>query len=441
VAIRQDVVSTGHVASLDGDVAPVKGISTKLGAAIQTPGVSAFIVPDLDKDRSMKLLTPLEYKGAQETLLARKGEIRIHSIRNIYDAIKILMDDESIVRGSLKSEFFDTNATASDTEGILSRVIAHLAVGNEKRFWDGLGDLILNHHIENAHSLLRTYADFHTRNQRYPEKFGEKLFRLAISLPPLTRNLDGLFPLLPMASCIKLSQHANENDHEDVRQLYKAAFNGRHGVLPRTVPRGETIPLEQGGDENDLIERVLEEISEENLTEKVALPVDEARLSYVSEKATVHDGFEFNDAITAFYVHMFRHIESPSGNMNRDALAAEAIDLVQRAFDQKGGYKAALAEGTHGANGGMRAVLDSMTERLKQEERAKCISRGFKEAIDPLDWDAKVRLMEVFIKRIEPELPPDLKDIPPKKLASHWETVLQCYAESRDRISDFLKRL
>jgi len=53
VGIRQDVVCTGHVASIDGDLAPVRGISAKLDAAHSTPEILAFVLPDMEKDRSL----------------------------------------------------------------------------------------------------------------------------------------------------------------------------------------------------------------------------------------------------------------------------------------------------------------------------------------------------------------------------------------------------
>ena len=138
---------------------------------------------------------------------------------------------------------------------------------------------------------------------------------------------------------------------------------------------------------------------------------------------------------------MFRYTGSPAGHLNRAALSTEAVDLVEKAFERRGGYKAALAEGKYGINGGMRLVLDTMTEHLKLQEKGKYIVRVFKDAMDPLDWDAKVRLMEVFRKRIGPELPSELRDLPAKQLASSWEEIIQCYAESMDKVSELMKRL
>ena len=127
--------------------------------------------------------------------------------------------------------------------------------------------------------------------------------------------------------------------------------------------------------------------------------------------------------------------------MNPAALSAEAIDLAGRAFENRGGYKDALAEAMYATNGGLRRVFDAMTERLKQEQKEKHITMLLKNAIDPLDWDAKVGFMQIFMELIRPDLPADLRDLPPKRLASHWEAIVEHYAEMKAKVSSLLRRL
>ena len=441
VGLRQDIVSTGHVASLDGDIAPVRSISTKLDAILTSPGVTAFVLPDLEKDSSLEMLTPVEYETAKESLLRHKGDIRIQSINGVHDAVSACTTDESIVLGSLRTGFFDHKAAFIESKGPVCRTVALLAQRNENRFWDVLERSLLNRGTKKARLLLQTYVDYHMRNQRYPENFGEQLYRLVISLPSSIRRLDDLFPLLPMDSCINLSQHANKPDLDDVRQLHKAAFGEGFSRPPYSVNKTEKVSSHKGSTENELFERLLYELSEENLAEKFGFPLDEARLSYATETVTVRDAFEFNDAITAFYAHLFRHTASPVGHAKRSVLSGDAIEKVEKAFERKGGYNGALSEGKFGTNGGMRLVFDAMTEHLKQERKAKYITAVFKETIDSLDRDAQVRLMRVFMDRIGPVLPADLRDLPAEKLAPHWETIIRHYTKLKEKVSDLLKRL
>jgi len=441
VGLRQDIVSTGHVASLDGDIAPVRGISAKIDAILASTDITSFVLPDLEKDRSLEVLTPVEYETAKESLLRHKGEIRIQSISGIHNAVNAFMTDESIVLGSLRTGFFDAKGTFMQSKGPAGRTVALLTDGNEDRFWDVLEHSLLNRGIEKARLLLQTYVDYHMKNQKYPENFGEQLFRLVISLPPSIRKLNDLFPLLPMDSCINLSQHAKKPDMDDVWQLHKAAFGEGLSRLPYPVDKTEKVPFLKGRRENEMVEWLLSELSEENLTEKFGFPLDEARLSYATDAVTVRDAFEFNDAITAFYAHLFRHTASPLGHAELDVLLEDAIKLVKKAFERKGGYKGALSEGKFATHGGMRIVFDAMTEQEKQDRKAKYITALFKKTIDSFDKDAQVRLMRAFMDRIGPGLPADLRDLPAEKLAPHWEIIIQHYTELKEKVSDLLKRL
>jgi len=441
IPLRQDIVCTGHVASIDGDIAAVRGIPIKLEAALATPGISAFILPDLDADRSLQNQTPFQYKAAKDSMLKHKRDIKIYSVIDLHEAAKIFLTDEAIVSGSLETEFFHVKPTVRDSEGPVNRIVALIYEGNNKRFWAALSYSLLNRRLEKGKSLLQTYVNFHLRKQFYPENLGELLIRLVISLPPWIRRLDDLFPLLSMDLYIKLTQFAKKNDHEDIRQLYKAIFGEGIGGFFHRMDENKSLKTNEGSLENELLEKLLAELSEENLANKIGFALDEARVSYVTDKVTVKDGHEFNETITAFYAHIYRHLESPTGHLSRSALSTKAIGVVEEAFEHKGGYTAALAEAKYGVNGGVRLIFDTMTEHLKKEKKGKYISMIFKVMIDPLEWDMKVRLMTVFMGLIGSVLPADLKDIPADQVAKHWEEIIRCYADSLDKVSDLLKRL
>jgi len=441
VPLSQDIVCTGHVASIEGDIAPVRGIPIKLEAVLATPGISVFVLPDLDIDRSLKKKTPFAYQAAKESLLRHKGDIKIHSIVDIHDAARIFMTDEAIVQGSLESGFFHAKATDRGLESPANRTIALFSEGNDKRFWVALESYLLNQSIQKAKQLLQIYGDFHLRNQLYPEKFGEQLYYLAMSLPPSTRKLGDLFPLVSVELYIRLTQYAKKSDYVDVQQLHKAVFGDGVGRPTNRIDKNREIKTHEDSLEDELLGSFIAELNNENLAEKVGRPLDEARSRYVTDTVIVKNGFEFNEAIAAFYAHIYRYLGSPTGYLKRSALSTEAIDIVKKAFEHKGGYKAALSEGVRGINGGMRFVFDVITEFLKREQKNKHINMVFKDIIDSSDWDTQVRLMEIFKERIGPILPANLRDMPTEQLAKHWEEIIRCYVDSLDKVSDLLKRL
>ena len=119
----------------------------------------------------------------------------------------------------------------------------------------------------------------------------------------------------------------------------------------------------------------------------------------------------------------------------------EALDLVERAFDTAGGWKGAFAEARDGVHGGLRAVLDAMTQCHKHGEQAKRVRLVLRGALDPLDWDGKVALMGALMDRLAPHLPPELVAQPPESLAKHYELVVQAYVSSFEKVRALLRCL
>ena len=74
-------------------------------------------------------------------------------------------------------------------------------------------------------------------------------------------------------------------------------------------------------------------------------------------------------------IHLFRRVRGVDANEPVQAFGAEAFALLERTFAHGGGVKAALLEARTGAKGGMRYVLDAMTEQFKKEERGKEVER------------------------------------------------------------------
>jgi hypothetical protein len=151
--------------------------------------------------------------------------------------------------------------------------------------------------------------------------------------------------------------------------------------------------------------------------------------------------WEFLEIITVFYLHLIRHVRSPVDPISNAAVTEDAQDLLRRTFAGKGGADAALAEAEHGTHGGLRVVLDALTEQFKAEQLSKFVERVLKEALDPHDWDAKVAFMSALLARLGPQLPPELRAQPPARFARRYEPIVRAYVESLDRVKEVLRAL
>ena len=82
-----------------------------------------------------------------------------------------------------------------------------------------------------------------------------------------------------------------------------------------------------------------------------------------------------------------------------------------------------------------------MTEQLKQERYSDHISRAFKEAVDPMNWESRVAFVKSFMKRVGYTLPDEIKNKPLQHLAHHSEDLIRAWTQSLDRFKGVLRSL
>ncbi len=291
----------------------------------------------------------------------------------------------------------------------------------------------MEQNIDQARDLLQARMRFHVETNTYPEAFGIRLLRLIQSLPPYIRRLKAFYPLAPISSCIQLGQSADEKEARDVQWLIKAVTGdgiGVHDKKERDDDRPPEDTTEQG---QSILDSILDRISEKQLTESIAIPADSALVSFTLDRSVVDSIEEFNRILYSFYLHLQRHTHSIPVILDEDQAGADAQDLLEQTFGAHGGVKAAHAEALDGCKGGIRWVLEHITNRYKQKEKEKWVNKIFKDALDPMQWEEKVRLIEVLLKRLAPFLPPDIRDQPPERFALHTEILVQAYVQSLDQ--------
>jgi len=76
IPIPQDVVATGALASVDGDIVLVSGLPEKLETAVADRSIRLLLYPDLDGDASLKMLAPSERRAVEDALATASYSIR-----------------------------------------------------------------------------------------------------------------------------------------------------------------------------------------------------------------------------------------------------------------------------------------------------------------------------------------------------------------------------
>ena len=438
--IRQDVVMTGHVASTEGDLRPVSNLLVKLEAAAAHDGTQTFLYPATDADGSRAALCPEDQRREEGAIEAARGELRLHLVLDIAEVLRRVAGGEAIARSALRSGYFETDAACVAGDSTIDRAARWLGLGNPPRFWRAMEAHLRAGRGEDAKTLLGARVSYQLRRKRYPSGLGRRLLLLVRSLPPATRRLNkAAFPLAGVDRCLKLGNLAGEADLPDTQQLLDA-INGRAYAFSRRR-KGKVPGKKRSEDAEAAVDAALHEIRAEALAERIGVPIDAARAGFVLSEVTLESHAVFHETVTAFYVAMLSHTDLAPVPENEDAMAASATSFLDSAFRDQGGVEGAWAEARSGVNGGMRRVLDVMTEHYKarcQAEHVQCI---LDEILDPLDWDARVAFTRAFLGRLSSQLPPEVLSQPPERFASHASEIVQTYVQSIDRVGYLLRKL
>lgn len=427
--IRPDLVSTGEVSSSDGDIRPVGGLPQKLQAACTTPGVEVFAYPDLDPDHSLAGLAPEAFRQAAEAVATASGHIRVIAVRDLGDLIHRATTMLGRVQAALSAGYFHRRP-ATVTSGAKT-LLADL----DTDFWRCLEASLYQGRVAQARRLLSLRARAELRRHEYPSGLGAHLLSLVRSVPPAVRRRRRFLPLLPAATCFQLGCLAGTADQQDATELLCAA-SGQLGDVSRSEGSAKRTP-KTAPTMDALLESTLEAISAERLTEDVGVPADEARATFVLPGAIIDEYDQFNDTITAFHRALLRHTDGADAPAQPD----DALSLLERAYADAGGLAAARAEGKFASGGGMRVVLDRMTDQHKHELRFKRVHRILAEALDPQDWEGQVRFMRALVQRLHSHLPAAFQQADPSRLVRRRDEIVRTYVQGIDRLCNVFRTL
>ena len=151
-------------------------------------------------------------------------------------------------------------------------------------------------------------------------------------------------------------------------------------------------------------------------------------MSYLPGSIIADTEEDFQETVTTFYLHLLRHTRKVSDTVDAMAAGAEAYALLDKAFAKQGGVSAARAEAKSGINGGLRLVLDLMTDQYKVQEQENYVNYVIKKTLDPLSWDAKVAFMRKLLGRLGKNLPENAFN-EPERYTPFCEIIVKAYAK------------
>ena len=431
IPVPESIIATGHIDSFEGDVSMVRRLPEKLICALGQETINTFIMPAIHENDSLSILTPREKVRILDAVYEARKSMDVIEVSNVKELTGHVFSDEQVALSGLKHGFYGKKR--DQDKG--SSAGAFFLQDNEKRFWKVLENSLTGKRPDAAHELLASYCRYHIGKKIYPSQFGKKLRILFSSLPPHLQNsmMDSLD--LPVPEFIRLGQYATETDLKDVQHLLSSNISLKSGVKPaKEKERGVT-------ESDDKLGWMISEISPENLTRMIGLPIDTARAVFPLDGIIVESYHEFNRIVTSFYIHILMHLERISEPDDMSMMSAEAHAVLERAYAKKGGLNAALAEARSGLNAGLKHILDVFADQLKYEVKEKYINLVFKTALDPLDWDAKVAFMKSILDYLKPYLPNEIAAQPPERFCGHYEVIVRNIVQSSEHITSIFRTL
>ena len=439
LALPQDVVCTGHIGSMDGDVRMVASVEAKLGAVLTGPGFRRFVFPHPDADASLRVLAPAQRQQLIDALAAASERLQLFGVRSVRDLLLAVLEEEPLVLAALRSGYFHLEAqTLQDSDLPLTPAAAFLCWQNGQRFW-----LILERHLfagrhSASHRLLSAFVRCHVRKKQYPTDFGLKLKQLRDSLPPAVRGLKLKWPLIAVDQCVELARFAGPSDAQDVQFLFQAINVGGAQVIAAPVVTSPREASDEARSDDAAVDALLEQIRPRAVAQRINPPIHSARAAFTSA-LTVESSGELIDAVSRLYLMFLRHCGEASASTDPQSCRDDAVRVLESAFASEGGFRAALAEARWPASG-LPSVIDAFTERYKRERQTIFVERAIKEAI-PADWIERVRFTKAVLRKMDLELPEELRDLPPDRLANSIAEIIQAHVHSMEHVNRLLRSL
>ena len=182
-------------------------------------------------------------------------------------------------------------------------------------------------------------------------------------------------------------------------------------------------------------------LEERHIAREIGIPHDEARMRFPLQSNIVDSFEEFTEVLANYYNH--HHAEClTGGRFSFPEAASRAKGIVENEYRKKGGDIATAYNDAHdGTNGGMRAILDIIADRLKSESVENYIKDVFDRIVAPNCFEDKVTIMTQFIAAFGSQLSTSIQQDRPERYAHDYKNLIKAYVASLQNTSSMFRRL
>lgn len=436
----EDIVFSGAISK--GKILPVASLAVKLETAASC-GIKKFYCARLNPEDPLAAIDAEELTAADNAVRRHRQhrDIQIKFMDDISDLFEQAFSDSQILIAAINAGAFD-KGLVFEPKRPAERIVQKIFSMDKEEFRKCLSFLTMKEDFTNISLLWYRYLGSSISAGRYPTGCGQLLYEYMCSIPPHIKSSGRIKnPFISLGIFARLSQLAGKDNYDDLG-LFFDSNRGRYLKPAKTVAAGDS------DNENDVLDvcavfdSVASSISLENLDKQFGTKIDSARASFVLPSATAENYDEFTDFTEAFYNHLCGFTSmKPAIKGSNGSQSAGVYRLIDRAFAHKGGFAEARCRAIDGSQGGLRVVLDEITEQFKRDIYTDQVNAAFKRAIDIKDDNEKKAFVVGALKRLHQFLPPRLANRGPEFLLGHTEMLAKIYVKAIDAIRHNMSRL
>jgi hypothetical protein len=189
------------------------------------------------------------------------------------------------------------------------------------------------------------------------------------------------------------------------------------------------------------VRALLAEVDERPIARRIAIPHDEARMSFPLRSNTVRDLDEFTDITASYVQHHYARCVALGGRLSRSQAAGRAKEILNQHMRRQGGdYVSAYQDAHDGVNGGMRTVLDVVCDSIKEEAIEYYMRDAFDRHMPPDDWHGRKEMVRQFIQHCGVALP-GIDPTDPARYARDIESLIRAFIRGLRQMSAIFRRL
>ena len=190
-----------------------------------------------------------------------------------------------------------------------------------------------------------------------------------------------------------------------------------------------------------IIDSLLNEISEETITDKVARLHDAYRMGYSSGSNTVNTYDDFSERIGDYYQGHFAECIAGGVRLPRTEAEGRAKQIIEQNYRNHGGIEAAYMDCHLGHNGGLRRILDIIADHIKEEAIYHYVRHQFDTHVSPASYEQRVEIMRQFFDRYGAFLSPSIRTDQPQRYAHDYKNLVNNLIAGMQKASAGFRRL